>query len=88
MARRPHGDSLTLDWEGLVPRSGQGGQHPLRDLVDLAHAAPRAQHQVLDASAAPVLWSHSNAMALCPHRISDHAALKALLAWVLPTTMS
>lgn len=36
-------------------------------IVDLAHASPKAQHQVLDATAAPVLWSHSNAMALCPH---------------------
>lgn len=36
-------------------------------MVDLAHASPKAQHQVLDATVAPVLWSHSNAMALCPH---------------------
>lgn len=36
-------------------------------MVDLAHAAPAAQHAVLDASQAPVVWSHSNAFALCPH---------------------
>lgn len=36
-------------------------------IVDLAHAAPSVMHQVLDLSAAPVLFSHSNALALCDH---------------------
>ncbi|MFN3855853.1 MAG: dipeptidase [Phreatobacter sp.] len=36
-------------------------------MVDLAHAAPKAQHDVLDCTRAPVLWSHSNAFALCDH---------------------
>ncbi|WP_439576063.1 dipeptidase [Phreatobacter sp.] len=36
-------------------------------MVDLAHASPKAQHDVLDVTRAPVLWSHSNAHALCDH---------------------
>ena len=36
-------------------------------IVDLAHVAPKAQHAVLDVAQAPVIWSHSNATALCPH---------------------
>lgn len=36
-------------------------------IVDLAHVAPSVMHQVLDLSAAPVLFSHSNALALCDH---------------------
>jgi membrane dipeptidase len=37
-------------------------------IVDLAHVAPHAMHKVIDASRAPVVISHSNAAALCPHR--------------------
>jgi membrane dipeptidase len=36
-------------------------------MIDLAHASPKAQHAVLDATRAPLLWSHSNAFALCDH---------------------
>jgi membrane dipeptidase len=36
-------------------------------MVDLAHASPKAQHAVLDTTRAPLLWSHSNAFALCDH---------------------
>lgn len=36
-------------------------------MIDLAHASPKAQHDVLDATRAPLLWSHSNAFALCDH---------------------
>lgn len=36
-------------------------------MVDLAHASPKAQHDALDVAVAPLLWSHSNAAALCPH---------------------
>lgn len=36
-------------------------------IVDLAHVAPSVMHQVLDMSAAPVLFSHSNARTLCDH---------------------
>jgi membrane dipeptidase len=36
-------------------------------IVDCAHVAPTVMHQVLDISAAPVVFSHSNARALCDH---------------------
>jgi membrane dipeptidase len=36
-------------------------------IVDLAHVAPSAMHQVLDLSEVPVAWSHSNALSLCNH---------------------
>ncbi|MCA0318612.1 MAG: dipeptidase [Proteobacteria bacterium] len=36
-------------------------------MIDLAHASPKAQHAALDAAKAPLLWSHSNAFALCDH---------------------
>jgi membrane dipeptidase len=36
-------------------------------IVDLAHVSPAAMHQVLDVTRAPVVWSHSNARALCDH---------------------
>lgn len=36
-------------------------------VVDLAHVAPKAMHDVLDVARAPVVWSHSNAFTLCDH---------------------
>lgn len=36
-------------------------------IIDLAHVAPAAMHQVLDLSEVPVAWSHSNALSLCNH---------------------
>jgi len=36
-------------------------------IVDLSHASPQAAHAVVNASRAPVVLSHSNAHALCPH---------------------
>ncbi|MCU4180553.1 dipeptidase [Bosea sp. BH3] len=36
-------------------------------VVDLAHVAPKAMHDVLDVTRAPVVWSHSNAFSLCDH---------------------
>jgi membrane dipeptidase len=36
-------------------------------LVDLSHASDAAMHQVLDIARAPVVFSHSNARALCDH---------------------
>ena len=36
-------------------------------IVDLAHAAPKTMHKVLDISRAPVLFSHNNALSLCDH---------------------
>lgn len=36
-------------------------------LVDISHASDAVMHQVLDISRAPVVFSHSNARALCDH---------------------
>jgi len=36
-------------------------------MVDCAHVAPSVMHQVLDTSTAPIVFSHSNARALCDH---------------------
>jgi membrane dipeptidase len=36
-------------------------------MVDLAHVSPAVMEQVLDISRAPVVFSHSNARALCDH---------------------
>jgi membrane dipeptidase len=36
-------------------------------MVDCAHVAPSVMHQVLDISTAPIVFSHSNARALCDH---------------------
>ena len=44
-----------------------GEMNRLGLLVDLAHVAPHAMHKVLDVAAAPLVISHSNATALCPH---------------------
>lgn len=44
-----------------------GEMNRLGMVVDLAHVAPTVMHQVLDLTAAPVVWSHSNARKLCDH---------------------
>jgi membrane dipeptidase len=36
-------------------------------IVDLSHTAPATMHDAIDTSEAPVLFSHSNAQALCDH---------------------
>eukprot|EP01031_Cornospumella_fuschlensis_P001106 gene1106-1390_t len=36
-------------------------------VVDLAHVSPKAMHDTLDVTTAPVVWSHSNAYSLCDH---------------------
>ena len=36
-------------------------------MVDLSHVAPSTMHDAIDTSEAPVLFSHSNARALCDH---------------------
>ncbi|MGL5446364.1 MAG: dipeptidase [Rhabdaerophilum sp.] len=37
-------------------------------IIDLAHVSVAAQHAVMDVAKGPVLISHANAYALCPHR--------------------
>jgi membrane dipeptidase len=69
----------TLDWVDSatdVARHGgltAFGRAVVRELnrlgmiVDCAHVAPATMHAVLDVSSAPVVFSHSNARALCDH---------------------
>jgi len=70
----------TLDWVDSAtdaPRSGGlsefGRQviarmNDLGMIVDCAHVSDAVMHQALDISRAPVVFSHSNARALCDHR--------------------
>ncbi|XP_012993711.2 dipeptidase 1 [Esox lucius] len=37
-------------------------------LIDLAHVSERVMNQVLDLSKAPIIFSHSSAYAVCPHK--------------------
>ena len=69
----------TLDWIDSAtdtPRHGgltDFGRAVVRELnrlgmiVDCAHVSPDVMRQVLDVSTAPIVWSHSNARALCDH---------------------
>jgi membrane dipeptidase len=73
-----HNDSL--DWvdsatdtarNGGLTKFGRSVVQELNRLgmiVDCAHVAPHAMHHVLDATRAPIVWSHANARALCAHR--------------------
>jgi len=69
----------TLDWcDSATDEARHGGltafgRAVVRELnrlgmmVDCAHVAPSVMRQVLEISAAPVVFSHSNARALCDH---------------------
>jgi len=69
----------TLDWVDSatdVPRCGglsAFGRSVVREMnrlgimVDCAHVSADAMRQVLDVSSAPIVFSHSNARALCDH---------------------
>lgn len=37
-------------------------------LIDLAHVSEKVMNQVLELSKAPVIFSHSSAYAVCPHK--------------------
>jgi len=58
----PRHDGLTAFGKQVIGRMNRLGM-----VVDLAHVAPKAMHDVLDVSSAPVVWSHSNAFTLCDH---------------------
>lgn len=62
-------------------------------LVDLAHVSEQVMNQVLEISKAPIIFSHSSAYSVCPHKrnVPDyilekvvrgfkHVAMKILLA--------
>lgn len=71
--------NATTDWCDSAtdaPRHGgltEFGKDVLREMnrlgmiIDLAHVTPAVMHQALDISTAPLVWSHSNAQALCDH---------------------
>ncbi|MGO4287581.1 dipeptidase, partial [Bosea sp. TAB14] len=58
----PRHDGLSSFGMRVVRRMNRLGM-----VVDLAHVAPKAMHDVLDVTRAPVFWSHSNAFSLCDH---------------------
>ena len=69
----------TLDWvDSATDEPRSGGLSPfgrqvvaemnrLGMMVDCAHVSADAMHDVLDVSTAPIVFSHSNARALCDH---------------------
>lgn len=58
----PRHDGLSSFGMRVIRRMNRLGM-----VVDLAHVAPKAMHDVLDVTRAPAVWSHSNAFTLCDH---------------------
>ncbi len=58
----PRHDGLTDFGREVIRRMNRLGL-----LVDMAHTSPKAMHDVLDVTTAPVAITHANARALCDH---------------------
>lgn len=58
----PRHDGLNAFGKDVIRRMNRLGM-----VVDLAHVSPKVMHDTLDVTSAPVVWSHSNAFALCDH---------------------
>lgn len=58
----PVHDGLSAFGKDVVRRMNRLGM-----VVDLSHVSPKAMHDALDVSTAPMVWSHSNALSLCDH---------------------
>ena len=98
--RLPFIDSAT-DHPGPEPLTDFGREiiaemERLGLVIDLAHVSALAQHAVLDVATGPVIISHANARALCPHlrnapddvmrRIADGGGI--VMATFVPTFMA
>ncbi|CEJ13234.1 Membrane dipeptidase (Peptidase family M19) [bacterium YEK0313] len=87
----PRHDGLTDFGRAVIAECNRLGV-----VVDLAHASPKAQHDALDHARAPLIWSHSNAFALCDHprnvtddvlaRVKSHSGL--VMATFVPNFIS
>ncbi len=64
-------DSATAPprWHGMAPAGGEfiAEMNRLGMLVDLSHVSPEVMSDVLDVTAAPVIFSHSGAQAITDH---------------------